>query len=56
MGNLRILPSTKYEAVEALDNIMLRGKFGSAGSSIVIEEYLEGNEISVLTFSDGAHT
>lgn len=51
-----ILPSTKDEAVEELDNIMLRGKFGSAGSSIVIEEYLEGNEISVLTFSDGANT
>ncbi|MCJ1349790.1 hypothetical protein MMC31_008031, partial [Peltigera leucophlebia] len=51
-----ILPSTKEEAVEALENIMLRGSFGSAGSSIVIEEYLEGDEISVLTFSDGAHT
>jgi phosphoribosylamine--glycine ligase / phosphoribosylformylglycinamidine cyclo-ligase len=51
-----ILPSTKEEAIEALGDIMLRGKFGSAGSSIVIEEYLEGDEISVLTFSDGIHT
>ena len=34
---------------------MLRRKFGFAGSSIVIEEYLEGDKISVLTFSDGSH-
>lgn len=45
-----ILPSTKEEAVEALGDVMLRGKFGSAGSSLVIEEYLGGDEISVLTF------
>ena len=45
-----ILPSTKEEAVEALEDIMLRKKFDSAGSSVVIEEYLEGDKISVLTF------
>jgi phosphoribosylamine--glycine ligase len=51
-----ILPSTMAEATEALEDIMVRGKFGSAGSSIVVEEYLEGEEVSVLTLSDGSHT
>lgn len=48
-----IIPASNEEAQEALKEIMLEGKFGSAGSSVVIEEYLEGDEISILTFSDG---
>ncbi|KAI8630218.1 putative bifunctional purine Ade1 [Xylariaceae sp. FL1651] len=40
----------------ALEEIMVRGKFGSAGDSVVIEEYMDGDEISVLTFSDGKTT
>ncbi|KAI9791104.1 MAG: hypothetical protein M1816_004335 [Peltula sp. TS41687] len=48
-----IIPTSTEEAQEALKEIMVGGKFGAAGSSVVIEEYLEGNEISVSTFSDG---
>ncbi|KAF6808756.1 HET domain-containing protein [Colletotrichum sojae] len=48
-----ILPETRGEGQQALEEIMLNGKFGSAGEQVVIEEYLEGYEISVLTFSDG---
>ncbi|KAL1954773.1 hypothetical protein VTO42DRAFT_721 [Malbranchea cinnamomea] len=48
-----IIPQTKEEARQALKEIMLDRQFGSAGDEVVIEEYLEGDELSVLTFSDG---
>ena len=48
-----ILPSSKEEAHAGLKDIMLAKEFGSAGDEVVIEEYLEGDEISVLSFSDG---
>lgn len=35
---------------------MIEGTFDSAGSPVVIEEYLEGDEISILTFSDDGKT
>ncbi|RMZ78972.1 hypothetical protein DV737_g3633, partial [Chaetothyriales sp. CBS 132003] len=48
-----IIPTTKEEAQDALKKIMVAREFGSAGSQVVIEEFLEGEELSVLTFSDG---
>ncbi|KAI9870253.1 MAG: Bifunctional purine biosynthetic protein ade1, partial [Pleopsidium flavum] len=48
-----IIPSSKQEAHDALKNIMLKKEFGAAGNEVVIEEYLEGEELSFLTFSDG---
>ena len=48
-----IIPLSKSEAHNALESIMLRKEFGSAGDEVVIEEYLEGEELSILTFSDG---
>ena len=48
-----ILPSSKDEAHAGLKNIMLAKEFGSAGDDVVIEEYLDGDEISILSFSDG---
>ncbi len=47
-----VLPATKEDACQELE-AFARGKFGEAGLSVVIEEYLEGDEISILTFSDG---
>ncbi|KAL5089123.1 hypothetical protein Trisim1_005978 [Trichoderma cf. simile WF8] len=47
-----VLPSSAKEACEELDSFA-NGKFGDSGLSVVVEEYLEGDEISVLTFSDG---
>ena len=47
-----LLPRTKAEAHEGLRNIMLDKVFGSAGDEVVIEEYLEGQELSILTFVD----
>ena len=49
-----IIPSSKDEAQKALSDIMLKSEFGSAGEEVVIEEFLEGNEISILSFCDGA--
>lgn len=48
-----VLPETPEEALEDLRNIMNDGRFSTAGSSVVIEEYMDGYEISILTFSDG---
>jgi phosphoribosylamine--glycine ligase/phosphoribosylformylglycinamidine cyclo-ligase len=48
-----ILPETPEETLEALKDIMLGHKFGISGAEVVIEEFLEGDELSILTFSDG---
>eukprot|EP01039_Chlorochromonas_danica_P009330 gene9328-10298_t len=48
-----ILPSSKEEAVEAARDMLESHTFGDAGSEIVIEEFLEGEEVSVLAFCDG---
>ena len=48
-----IIPSSTSEAVDALRSMMVDREFGDAGDEVVIEEYLEGPEISVLAFSDG---
>ncbi|KAI9844212.1 MAG: hypothetical protein M1837_005718 [Sclerophora amabilis] len=50
-----IIPTTKREAHDALREIMLEKQFGAAGDEIVIEEYLDGDELSILTLSDGVH-
>ncbi|MBQ8092299.1 MAG: phosphoribosylamine--glycine ligase [Clostridia bacterium] len=44
---------TREEAFTAVREIMQEKKFGSSGNRIVIEEYLEGPEVSVLSFTDG---
>ncbi|MGM0415050.1 MAG: phosphoribosylamine--glycine ligase [Bacillota bacterium] len=44
---------TEKEALAAIDEIMIAKKFGEAGSEIVIEEYLEGEEATILAFCDG---
>ncbi|PQE30755.1 phosphoribosylamine-glycine ligase protein [Rutstroemia sp. NJR-2017a WRK4] len=48
-----IIPTTKEEAHQALKDIMLNKEFGEAGDEVVIEEFLEGDELSILTFCDG---
>jgi len=49
-----IIPTSHQEASDALKAIMLDKEFGTAGDSVVIEEFLEGEELSILSFSDGA--
>lgn len=48
-----ILCETKAEAKNAVDLIMKDKAFGTAGNSIVIEEFLRGEEASFIAFTDG---
>lgn len=53
LGKGVLICNTKSEAISALKEIMVDKKFGDAGKSIVIEEFLTGPEVSVLAFCDG---
>lgn len=47
-----VVAANKEEACKAVDDILTDSKYGSAGSTVVIEELLEGEEVSVsYTFS-----
>jgi phosphoribosylamine--glycine ligase len=48
-----IVCSTRQEALEAIDQIATRRVFGDAGSQLILEERLEGQEASVLAITDG---
>lgn len=47
-----IIAQSLEEAIKAVEDIMIDSKFGSAGKQIVIEEFLEGVEASILSFTD----
>jgi phosphoribosylamine---glycine ligase len=49
-----ILPETRQEAETALESMLAGQAFGEAGSQVVIEERLSGQEVTLLSFSDGA--
>ena len=49
-----IVAMTLAEAMAAIDEIMEDQAFGQAGSRVVIEEFMEGEEVSILTFTDGS--
>ena len=53
LGKGVVIAMSKEEAKQAIHEMMEESKFGDAGSTIVIEEYLEGPEVSVLSFTDG---
>ena len=48
-----VVAMTKAEALEAIDEMMGDHKFGAAGARLVLEEYMEGEEASLLSFTDG---
>lgn len=53
LGKGVIIAFTKEEAINAVKSIMEDKQFGKSGDNIVIEEFLEGPEVSVLSFTDG---
>ncbi len=53
LGKGVIIAQNLTEAKEAVKEMMEDGKFGRSGSRVVIEEFLEGPEVSVLSFTDG---
>ena len=53
LGKGVIIAQTREDAKDAVISIMKDKKFGKSGDSIVIEEFLEGPEVSVLSFTDG---
>jgi len=53
LGKGVIIAETREQAVEAVTSIMVEKKFGDSGCNIVIEEFLTGPEVSVLSFTDG---
>ena len=48
-----LICKTRDEAFEALELIMQDKKFGEAGSRVVMEDFMEGPEVSILSFCDG---
>jgi len=48
-----ILPDTMEEAKSTLEDILIGKTFGDAGSEVVIEERMSGQEVSLMAFTDG---
>ena len=53
LGKGVIIAQTLEEAKQAVVSMMEEGMFGKSGSRVVIEEFLTGPEVSVLSFTDG---
>ena len=53
LGKGVIIAQNKAEAVAAVKSMMTEGIFGDSGKRVIIEEFLEGPEVSVLAFTDG---
>ena len=53
LGKGVLICKTREEAIEGVKEMMLDKKFGSAGNKVVVEEFLEGPEVSALAFTDG---
>ena len=53
LGKGVLICNTKEEAIQGVATIMQDKKFGDAGNTMVIEEFMTGREVSVLSFVDG---
>ena len=53
LGKGVIIAQSREEAIEAVTDMMANAKFGKSGSTVVVEEFLTGPEVSVLAFTDG---
>lgn len=52
-GKGAVVADTRGEALAALREMMLEGRFGDAGREVVVEEFMPGREISVFFLADG---
>jgi phosphoribosylamine--glycine ligase len=50
-----IVAETVTQALEAVRDMLAGNRFGAAGSAVVIEEFMEGEEVSLFALSDGEH-
>lgn len=53
LGKGVLICNSFEEAKAGVEEIMVEGKFGASGNHIVVEEFLTGPEVSVLSFTDG---
>ena len=53
LGKGVVIAETKQDAINAITDMMQNKVFGNSGDHVVIEEFLEGPEVSVLSFTDG---
>ena len=53
LGKGVVIAMTREEAIDAVESMMKDKVFGKSGDTIVIEEFLTGPEVSVLSFTDG---
>ncbi len=53
LGKGVVIAQNLQEAQDALHQMMEENKFGNSGKTVVIEEFLEGKEVTVLCFTDG---
>jgi phosphoribosylamine--glycine ligase len=50
-----IIAQTREEAIETITDMLSGNAFGNAGSRVVVEEFLRGEEASFLAFTDGSN-
>lgn len=53
LGKGVLICETKEQAMDGVKELMLDKKFGDAGNTIVVEEFMTGREVSVLSYVDG---
>ncbi len=53
LGKGVLICNTREEAIDAINSIMNDRIFGASGAAVVVEEFLTGPEVSVLSFTDG---
>lgn len=53
LGKGVLICKTREEARRGIEDLMVSQKFGTAGNTVVIEEFMTGREVSILSFVDG---